>query len=189
MEQVKSHSHIGLTAVALAVLAALCLSCTCGRALDPASLRGLPLEKLQQMREEILARHADGSALTKRETADVEAIRSQERRLQNAWVFGEWQDRHGARLIFRDDGTVSVGARGGVYDEWGVYKFVSPEEPSYESNWNVTYDASGDPVVLVDRREGGCFLYPFHDSRKLVHECLGDLQTAQETGFLFMKIQ
>lgn len=174
----------------LSLLLAACL-CACGRStpVTPEDLRGVPKEQLQELREEILSRHADGSALSKRETAEVEALRDQERRLDNPWIFGEWQERHGARLIFRDDGTVSVGARGGYYDELGVYKFTSPEEPSYESTWTLTYDEAGDPVAVVIRREGDCFLYPFHDSRKSVHEQQGDLQTAVETGFYFKKNQ
>ena len=163
----------------------------CGRStpVTPESFRGVPKEQLQERREDILSRHTDGSALSKRETAEVEAIREQERRLDNPWVFGEWQDRHGARLIFRDDGTVSVGARGGYYDELGIYKFSSPEQPSYESTWTLTYDEAGDPVAVVVREEGDCFLYPFHDSRKGVHEQVGDLQAAVETGFYFKKNQ
>lgn len=165
--------------------------CACRRAqpVTPQSFRGMPKEQLQEQREEILARHADGSELSAHETALVEAIREQERRLDNTWVLGEWQERHGARLIFRDDGTVSVGARGGYYDELGVYKFASPEQPSYESTWTLTYDEAGDPVVLVARKDGDSFLYPFHDSRKSVHEQAGDLQAAAETGFYFKKVQ
>lgn len=176
--------------ILLSLLLAACLG-ACGRStpVAPEDLRGIPKEQLQELREEILSRHADGSALSKRETAEVEALRDQERRLDNPWIFGEWQERHGARLIFRDDGTVSVGARGGYYDELGVYKFTSPEQPSYESTWTLTYDEAGDPVAVVIRREGDCFLYPFHDSRKSVHEQQGDLQTAVETGFYFKKNQ
>lgn len=176
--------------ILLSLLLAACLG-ACGRStpVTPEDLRGIPKEQLQELREEILSRHADGSALSKRETAEVEALRDQERRLDNPWIFGEWQERHGARLIFRDDGTVSVGARGGYYDELGVYKFTSPEQPSYESTWTLTYDEAGDPVAVVIRREGDCFLYPFHDSRKSVHEQQGDLQTAVETGFYFKKNQ
>lgn len=164
--------------------------CACGRStpVTPASFRGVPKEQLQERREEILSRHADGSALSKKETAEVEAIRDQERRLENTWVLGEWQERHGARLIFRDDGTVSVGARSGEYDELGVFKFISPEQPAYESTWTLVYDEAGDPVVLVQREEGGCYRYPFHSSRNSVHEQAGDLQTAVETGCYFKKI-
>ena len=174
----------------LSSLLVACL-CACGRSaqVTPEDLRGVPKEQLQEMREEILSRHADGSSLSKRETAEVEMLRDQERRLDNSWIFGEWQERHGARLIFRDDGTVSVGARGGYYDELGVYKFASPEQPSYESTWTVAYDEEGKPVVLVTRPDGDFFLYPFHDSRKSVHEQQGDLQTAAETGFYFKKNQ
>ena len=178
-------------ALFLLSLALLTSLCACGRStpVTPEDLRGVPKEQLQELREEILSRHADGSALSERETAEVEALREQERRLDNPWIFGEWQERHGARLIFRDDGTVSVGARGGYYDELGVYKFASPELPSYESTWTVTYDEAGKPVVLVARPEGDFFLYPFHDSRKSVNEQQGDLQTAVETGFYFKKNQ
>ena len=161
---------------------------SCVRPLDPESLRGLSREELQQMREEILQKHADGSALSRVETANVELIREQERRLDNAWIFGEWRERHGARLIFRDDGSVSVGARGGVYDEFGVYKFVSPEEPAYESTWSIVYDTAGNPVAVIARK-GGDLLYPFHRSRVEVYEQVGDLQTAVETGYYFTKIQ
>ena len=177
--------------ILLCILSLTRLSFSCDRPepLDPASLRGLPLETLQQMREDILARHADGSALSAVETANVALLREQERRLENAWVFGEWRERHGTRLLFRDDGTVSVGARGGEYDELGVYKFISPEIPAFESTWTVTYDSAGDPVILVTRRSGGGFLYPFHRSRTAVYEQVGDLQTATETGFYFTKIQ
>ena len=172
----------------------LLAACLCGcrshsTPATPMGFRGIPKEQLQERREEILSRHADGSTLSRNETDEVEAIRDQERRLDNPWIFGEWQERHGARLIFRDDGTVSVGARGGYYDELGVYKFTSPEQPSYESTWTLTYDEAGDPVAVVIRREGDCFLYPFHDSRKSVHEQQGDLQTAVETGFYFKKNQ
>jgi hypothetical protein len=165
--------------------------CACGRSAPvvPADLRGVPKEQLQERREEILSRHADGSSLSQRETAEVEALRDQERRLENPWIFGEWQDRHGARLIFRDDGSVSVGARGGYYDELGIYKFTSPEQPAYESTWTLTYDEEGKPVVLVARPDGDSFLYPFHDARRSVHEQQGDLQTAVETGFIFKKNQ
>ena len=133
-------------------------SCICSRPLDPDAIRGLPLETLREMREAILARNADGSALSSRETADVELLREQERRLENAWVFGEWRERHGTRLIFRDDGSVSVGARGGVYDEWGVYRFISPEEPAFESTWSVGYDEAGDPIIIRGARNA-YFLY------------------------------
>jgi len=172
----------------LMLFASLC-ACRRSEPVTPEALRGVPKEQLQERREAILSRHADGSSLSKRETAEVEAIREQERRLDNPWIFGEWQERHGARLIFRDDGTVSVGARGGYYDELGVYKFSSPEQPSYESTWTLTYDEEGKPVVLVARPEGDFFLYPFHNSRKSVNEQQGDLQTAVETGFYFKKNQ
>ncbi|MBR5100095.1 MAG: hypothetical protein IKX34_02185 [Bacteroidales bacterium] len=161
---------------------------SCVRPIDPESLRGLSKEQLQQMREDILQKHADGSALSRVETANVELLREQERRLDNPWIFGEWRERHGARLIFRDDGSVSVGARGGVYDEVGIYKFISPEEPSFESTWSVVYDAAGDPVVVVLRKAGN-LLYPFHRSRTDVYEQAGDLMTATETGFYFSKSQ
>lgn len=171
------------------LLSAVLSACGRSTSVTPADLRGVPKEQLQERREEILSRHTDGSSLSKQETAEVEVLRDQERRLENAWIFGEWQERHGARLIFRDDGTVSVGARGGYYDELGVYKFSPSEEPSYESTWTLTYDEAGDPVAVVIRREGDCFLYPFHDSRKSVYEQQGDLQTAVETGFYFKKNQ
>lgn len=174
-----------MTAVTLFVL-----SGSCGRPkpLDASSMRGLSKEQLQEMREEIVA-GKQGKPLSSEETALVEALREQERRLENAWIFGEWQERHGARLIFRDDGTVSVGARGGYYDELGVYKFISPEEPSYESTWMLTYDTDGHPVAMVLKAEGDWLIYPFLDSRKSVYEQTGDLQTARQTGFFFKKIQ
>ena len=164
-------------------------SCTCERPLDAADLRGLSKEELLQKREAVLARHTDGSPLSGRETAYVEQLREQERRLDNPWIFGEWRERHGSRLIFRDDGTVSVGARGGVYDEWGVYRFVSPEEPAYETTWKVGYDTAGDPVIYVARKDGSWLIYPCHRSRNSFSECAGDLENAPETGFYFTKIQ
>ena len=163
-------------------------SCTCTRPLDAAALRGLSPETLRTMREEIFSRHADGSALSPRETADVELLREQERRLENAWVFGEWRERHGSRLIFRDDGTVSVGARGGYYDEWGVYRFISPEEPGFETTWSVGYDEAGDPVVYIQLRDGKSLSYPFHRSRDSFSERRGDLYESSETGFYYTKI-
>jgi len=174
----------------LPVLLAAGLS-ACGHKVKttPEAFRGVPKEQLQEQREAILSRHADGSALSERETAEVEAIREQERRLDNSWIFGEWQERHGARLIFRDDGTVSVGARGGYYDEVGIYKFISPEVPSFESVWTVTYDAEGNPVAMVERPSGDYYLYPFHDSNKSVYEQEGDLNVAIGTGCFFQKIQ
>ena len=167
----------------------LAVSCGGGKVIDPASLRGLSQTELQQMREEILARHADGSALSDSETEYIEQIRDQERRLENAWVFGEWRERHGARLIFRDDGSVSVGARGGAYDELGVYKFVSPEVPSFESTWTLIYDTQGKPVVVVVRPGETDLIYPFGSSRTSVRERAGDLQESSETGCLFTKVQ
>ena len=154
------------------------LSCRCERPLDAGDLRGKSREELQQMREAVLARHADGSELSRRETAYVEQLRQQERRLENAWVFGEWRERHGARLIFRDDGTVSVGARGGV-----------SEEPSFETTWTVLPDEAGDPVILVLRRDGSSFLYPCHRDRDRLREHVGNLEEFTETGFYFTKIQ
>lgn len=171
---------------------ALCLcagGCGRDRRIDAASLRGLPRERIVQMREEILARHADGSALSKRETDNVETLRTQERRLENAWMFGEWRERHGARLIFRDDGSVSVGARSGRYNALGIYEFVSPEEAAFESVWTLVYDPSGEPVVLVARPEGPDLVYPFHRFRDRVYEYSGDLLSASETGCYFVKIQ
>ena len=165
--------------------------CGCGRTkpIDPDSLRGLPIEELQMMREEIMLKHSDGSALSAQETENVALLREQERRLENVWILGEWRERHGARLIFRDDGSVNVGARAGAYDELGVYKYLPSEQPSYESVWTVYYDEAGDPVVTVRQSSGSYFLYPFHKSRKSVYEQEGDLQTASETGCLFTKIQ
>lgn len=171
----------------LLILSLLAVSCGPGKAVEPDALRGLSKEDLEAMRMEILSRHADGSSLSSRETADVELIREQERRLENAWIFGQWQERHGARLIFRDDGTVSVGARAGVYDELGVYKYVSPEVPAFEAVWTLVYDAEGNPVVLVDKAEGTCLVYRFHKSRNSVREEAGDLQASSETGCLFVK--
>ena len=175
----------------LAAVALFALSCACQqrqKPLDAASLRGLSKDELKEMREEIVEGR-EGKPLSSRETARVEAIREQERRLENAWIFGEWQERHGARLIFRDDGSVSVGARGGFYDELGVYKFISPEEPSYESTWTLAYDTDGQPVAMVRSASGDWLLYPFHDSRKAVYEHTGDLLTAVPTGFYFKKNQ
>ena len=167
------------------------LTGTCAREqpLDAASLRGMPKERLQEMRQEILSRHADGSPLSRKETARVELIREQERRLDNAWIFGEWRERHGARLIFRDDGSVSVGARSGQYDELGIYKFITPEEPAFESAWSLVYDQAGDPVVLIARPRGPGYVYPFHESRTSVREKVGDLQEASENGCYFVKVQ
>ena len=167
----------------------LSVSCSPRKGLDTDSLRGMPKEELQSMREQILSRHADGSGLSKRETALVAQIREQERRLDNPWIFGEWRERHGARLIFRDDGTVSVGARGGVYDEMGVYKFISPEEPAYESVWSVVPDEAGDPVIVIRRPSGPDLVYPCHRSRNSFAEYSGDLLEASETGYYFTKIQ
>lgn len=168
----------------------LAVSCGGGGVkIDPYSLRGVSKSELQQMREEILARHADGSALTASETESVELIRDQERRLENAWVFGEWRERHGARLIFRDDGSVSVGARSGEYDELGIYKFFSPEIPSFETTWTLVYDMQGKPVVVVTRPDSSDLIYAFGDSRSSVRERAGDLQESSETGCLFTKVQ
>ena len=166
------------------------LSCEKEQPLDLSALRGIPLETLTRMREDILARHADGSALSKVEAANVALLRDQERRLGNAWIFGEWRERHGARLLFRDDGTVTVGARGGEYDELGVYKFISPEQPPYESVWSVVYDAGGNPVVLVEAKgQAPPLVYPFEGSRTSVREQAGDLSAAIETGFYFSKVR
>lgn len=178
--------------IALILLSALLLtlsSCAPKSRVDSDALRGLSAESLQEMREEILSRHSDGSPLSDSETAEVELIREQERRLANGWIFGQWVDKHGARLIFRDDGTVSVGARRGAYDEFGIFKFFPSEEPSYETSWSVTYDVAGDPVVMVNARSGETLIYPFHKSRKEVYEMSGDLQTGAMTGFLFTKTQ
>lgn len=173
-----------------AFAACLCAATACNKpkTLDASSLRGLPQEQVRQMRESILSKHEDGSSLSKRETAQVEMLREQERRLENSWIFGEWRERHGARLLFRDDGTVSVGARGGEYDEFGVYKFFSPEEPSYESFWSLFYDEAGDPVAVVSTASGEKLLYPFHRSHTEVRERRGDLQESSETGCYFVKI-
>ena len=176
------------------LLACLSISCTCttGRTtpLSLDDLRGLPLETVIQMREDILAKHPDGGSLTKAEADNVALLRDQERRLENAWLFGEWRERHGSRLMFRDDGTVSVGARGGAYDELGVYKFISPEEPSYDAIWTLVYDDKGDPVVLIPAKGSApARVYPFHGSHKEVREQVGDLLTAVETGFYYTKTQ
>ena len=177
----RSESHLLLLCVLLAGL--LAVACGRDKPLDAAALRGMSKEELQQMRQEILDRHGEGQSLSDRETALVEQIREQERRLDNAWIFGEWRERHGARLIFRDDGTVSVGARTGVYDELGVYKFISPEEPSFEAVWTLAYDPSGDPVAVVPQPDGGNFLYPFHRSRNAVYEQAGDWFRARLAKF------
>ena len=172
-----------------ALLAAGLSACGHKVKVTPEAFRGVPKEQLQEQREAILSRHADGSALSERETAEVEALRDQERRLEHSWIFGEWQERHGARIIFRDDGTVSVGARSGYYDEVGIYKYISPEVHSFESVWTVHYDAEGNPVAMVKRPTGDYYLYPFHDSNKSVYEQEGDLQVSLGTGCYFQKIQ
>jgi len=169
------------------VLCLLTVSCRQEKKPDPSSLRGIPLEELQQMRQDILDQAGD-KPLSADETAQVEWIRAQERRLENAWVFGEWRERHGARLIFRDDGTVSVGARSGAYDELGVYKYFESEEPSYETTWELLYDTAGDPVVWIEQPSGERLIYPFHRSRNEVYERAGDLQASNETGCYFKKI-
>ena len=178
-------NRIFLPLLLLVVL--LVSACSGKKTVDLSSLRGLPVEQLREMREEILEQAGD-KPLSDQETAMVEMLREQERRLENAWIFGEWRERHGHRLIFRDDGTVSVGARGGAYDELGVYKFYSPEEPSYEAVWTLLYDASGDPVAVVTQPSGEDLLYPFHKERKHVYEQTGDLQTSRETGCYYSKI-
>ena len=173
----------------LCVLSSLLMAgCSQKKTPNPDELRGKSKEEVQQMREEILSAK-EGKELTVEETARVEMLREQERRLENAWIFGEWRERHGHRLIFRDDGTVSVGARGGAYDELGVYKFFSSEEPSYESVWAVFYDASGDPVIVVEQPSGENLIYPFHKDRNSVYEQAGDLQTSRETGCYYTKNQ
>lgn len=164
-------------------------SCLREQLLDPASLRGLSKEELQQMRDEILARHTGGSSLSRVETANVELLREQERRLENAWVFGEWQERHGARLIFRDDGSVSVGARSGYYDELGVYKFISPEQPAFEAVWSVAQDTAGNPVILIPQSSGPGLVYFCQRDHKSLTERAGDLQESAETGFYFTRNQ
>ena len=164
-------------------------SCLREQLLDPASLRGLSKEELKQMREEILARHTGGGSLSRVETANVELLREQERRLENAWVFGEWQERHGARLIFRDDGSVSVGARSGYYDELGVYKFISPEQPAFEAVWSVAQDTAGNPVILIPQSSGPGLVYFCQRDHKSLTERAGDLQESAETGFYFTRIQ
>ena len=180
-------NHVILFAAVMAVV-----STSCGREkqpapMDAASLRGMPKEQIQQMREEIYERHSDGSVLTDSETQRVEVLREQERRLENVWILGEWRERHGRRLIFRDDGSVSVGAKSGAYDELGVYKYISPEEPSYEAVWSVCYDAAGDPVIVVPQPSGENLLYPFHKDRSSVYERTGDLQVSRETGCYYTK--
>ena len=175
------------------VLACLSISCTCTKdkpkPLSLDDLRGVTLDELVQMREDILANHADGSELSQVEAGNVALLRDQERRLENGWIFGEWRERHGARLIFRDDGSVSVGARGGEYDELGVYKFISPEQPPYEAVWTLVYDNDGQPVVLIPAHgEAPARVYPFGKSRNEVYEQAGDLLTAVETGCYFTKM-
>ena len=164
-------------------------SCLRDQPLDAASIRGLPLEQIVQMREEILARHADGSPLSRVETANVTLLREQERRLENAWILGEWRERHGARLIFRDDGSVSVGARGGYYDELGVYKFISPEQPAFETTWTVSLDLAGDPVIFIACPSGPGLVFLCHRERNSLRERSGDLQESSETGFYYIKNQ
>ncbi len=178
------------TILLLLLLSLVAAFSACGRRaklLDPSSLRGMSLEQLQTMREQIQSRHADGSSLSAVEAANVAVLRAQERRLENAWIFGEWRERHGARLIFRDDGTVNVGARAGAYDELGIYKYLPAEQPSYESLWELIYDESGDPLVLVGT-DDGYLVYPFHGSRSEVYECSGDLLEVTPTGCYFVKI-
>ena len=176
--------------VCLCVLAGLLLAaCRREKQPDPAELRGLTLEELQEMRQAVYDSHGAGEDLSAAETARVEMLRDQERRLENAWIFGEWRERHGRRLIFRDDGSVSVGAKTGAYDEWGVYKFFSAEEPAYEAVWTLVYDADGHPVAVVPQPSGDDLLYPFTKDRGSVYERTGDLQTSVETGCFYTKIQ
>ena len=183
--------HVGIRFLCVEMLLLGLLAAGCGRdkPLDPASLRGLSMEQLQQMREEILSRHREGDPLSDRETQRVELIRAQERRLENMWVLGEWRERHGARLIFRDDGTVSVGARSGIYDELGVYRFISPEEPAFESAWDLYYDENGEPIVVVARQDGSAYIYPFKRSHNEVYEQVGDVLMSSPTGCYFVKNQ
>lgn len=182
-------ARIRLFVFLLASALLLPAACKSVKTLDPGDLRGLSKEQLQEMRQSVYDRHGEGEDLSASETALVEQLREHERRLDNAWVFGEWRERHGRRLIFRDDGTVSVGARSGAYDEWGVYKYFSAEEPSYEAIWTVVYDVAGHPVVVVPQPGGDDLLYPFTDSRTNVYERTGDLQASQETGCYYTKIQ
>jgi hypothetical protein len=175
--------------LAVTVLLATACKGKSEKPLEPADLRGLTKEQLQEMRQSIYNSHGEGEDLTAGETARVEQLRDQERRLDNAWIFGEWRERHGRRLIFRDDGTVSVGARDGAYDELGIYKYFQAEEPSYETVWTLVYDAAGHPVVIVPQPAGDDLLYPFTGSRSSVYERTGDLQTSVETGCFFTKIQ
>jgi hypothetical protein len=155
---------------------------------EPSDLRGKSMEELQQMQKQILQEKA-GKILSDEELACIEMIREQERRLENPWIFGEWRERHGQRLIFRDDGTVSVGARNGAYDELGIYKYFSAEEPSYETVWTLLQDASGDPVAMISHPYGENLLYPFHKDRGHVYEQIGDMQISRETGCYFTKVQ
>ena len=146
---------------------------------DPSELRGKSMEELRQIQKDIIEKKA----------GDIEMIREQERRLENPWIFGEWRERHGQRLIFRDDGTVSVGARSGAYDELGVYKYFSAEEPSFETVWTLLQDAAGDPVAMISQPYGENLLYPFHKDRNHVYEQTGDMQISRETGCYFTKVQ
>ena len=68
-------------------------------------------------------------------------------------------------------------------------KFISPEEPSFETTWTVLPAEAGDPVILVLRRDGSSFLYPCHRDRDRLREHVGNLEEFTETGFYFTKIQ
>lgn len=155
---------------------------------EPADLRGKSMGELQQLRKDILQEKA-GKVLSDEELACIEMIREQELRLANPWIFGEWRERHGRRLIFRDDGTVSVGARNGAYDELGIYKYFSAEEPSFETVWTLLLDTAGDPVAMISQPYGENLLYPFHKDRNHVYEQVGDMQISRETGCYFTKVQ
>lgn len=175
------------------ILACLSISCNCTKdkpePLSLDDLRGVTLDNLVQMREDILAKHADGSELSSVEAENVALLRDQERRLENGWIFGEWRERHGARLIFRDDGSVNVGAREGEYDELGVYKYIDPAQPSYEAVWTLVYDENGQPVVLIPAHgDIPARVYPFGKSHSEVYEQAGDLLTSVETGCYFTKM-
>ena len=177
-----------LPAIVALVLSSLCLGACTGRPSGGDSLRGVSRENLVRQQEEILAGHDDVSRLSRRERDRLALLQEQERRLENPWVFGEWRERHGARLMFRDDGSVSVGEREGSYDELGVYKFTDPSE-AFEGTWTLSYDTEGNPVVTISRPGGGCFVYFFHDSRDRVQEMEGDTSSAVPTGCLFTKMK
>lgn len=177
-----------LYVIAIALTLAFCLGGCRDRQPGVKEYRGVPKEQLVRQQEEILERHDDGSPLSRKELRKMESLQEQAGRLDNPWVFGEWRERHGARLVFRDDGTVSVGAREGSYDALGVFKFTDPSE-AYEGRWTITSDPEGNPVVTVTRPDGGNYLYFFRDRREAVEEMEGDIASPVPTGCFFTKMK